>query len=84
MIIGDNSDSCNSLCTLYKQTTSYEILGKFKKNCTDRHDPFEKYKWDLREICISPIQSLSVHMANVNSIYGLSPFIDYKKLWKDI
>ena len=30
-----------------------------------------------KEICISPIKSLSLHLTNVNSSYGLSPFIDY-------
>jgi len=24
-----------------------------------------------------------VHITNINSGYGLSPFIDYKKLWDD-
>ena len=76
-----------SLCTFF---ISKQLLTKYwenlEKNCTDRHDPFEKYINEIyeNEICISPIQSLSVHMANVNSSYGLSPFIDYKKLWKDI
>ena len=26
--------------------------------------------------------ALAVHFTNINSIYGLSPFIDYKKLWE--
>jgi len=57
----------------------------FYKNCLDRHDPFEKYINEVyqNEICISPLKSLSVHFTNVNSSYGLSPFIDYKKLWKE-
>jgi hypothetical protein len=57
----------------------------FYKNCLDRHDPFEKYINEIyqNEICISPLKSLSVHFTNVNSSYGLSPFIDYKKLWKE-
>ena len=37
----------------------------------------------LSELGISPIKSLSVHLTNVNSSYGLSPFIDIKKLWED-
>jgi len=57
----------------------------FYKNCLDRHDPFEKYINEVyqNEICVSPLKSLSVHFTNVNSSYGLSPFIDYKKLWKE-
>ena len=73
-----------SLCTFF---TSKALLNKywdnFEKNCLDRHDPFEKYINEIyqKELCISPIKSLSVHMANVNSSYGLSPFVDYKTLW---
>ena len=73
-----------SLCTFF---TSKALLNKywdnFEKNCLDRHDPFEKYINEIyqKELCISPIKSLSVHMANVNSSYGLSPFVNYKKLW---
>jgi len=26
---------------------------------------------------------LSVHLTNINSSYGLSPFVDYKKLWDE-
>ena len=51
----------------------------------DRNDPFEKYINEIykSEICVSPLKSLSVHFTNVNSSYGLSPFIDYKKLWEE-
>ena len=74
-----------SLCTFF---TSKALLNKywdnFEKNCLDRHDPFEKYINEIyeKELCISPIKSLSIHMANINSSYGLSPFVDYKKLWE--
>ena len=34
-----------------------------------------------KEIAISPVMSLAIHLTNVNSSYGLSPFVDYKKLW---
>ena len=73
-----------TLCTFM---TSKNLLDKywdnFKKTCLDRHDPFEKYLNEIyeKEICISPIKSLSLHLTNVNSSYGLSPFIDFKKLW---
>ncbi len=75
-----------SLCTMM---TSKEILDKywdnFYQNCLDRHEPFEKYLNQIyeKEICISPIKSLAIHMTNVNSSYGLSPFIDYKSLWEE-
>ena len=73
-----------SLCTFM---TSKNLLDKywdnFTKTCQNRHDPFEKYINEIyeKEICISPIKSLSLHLTNVNSSYGLSPFIDFKKLW---
>ena len=35
------------------------------------------------EVCISPVKSLSLHLTNINSSYGLSPFLDYKKFWED-
>ena len=75
-----------SLCTFL---TSKDLLNiyweNFKKTCEDRHDPFEKYINEIykTEICVSPLKSLSVHFANINSSYGLAPFIDYKKLWDE-
>ena len=75
-----------SLCTFL---TSKNLLDKywdkFNQNCLDRHDPFEKYINEIyeKEICISPLKSLSLHLTNVNSSYGLSPFINYKKLWDE-
>ena len=57
----------------------------FFKTCEDLNNPWEKYFYDIyeKEICISPIKSLAVHITNINSGYGLSPFIDYKKLWDE-
>ena len=75
-----------TLCTFM---TSKDLLNKywenFEKTCLDRNDPFEKYINEIyeKEICISPIKSLSLHLTNVNSSYGLAPFIDYKKLWEE-
>ena len=75
-----------SLCTFL---TTKNFLNKYWNNfyqtCIDRHDPFEKHLNEIykKEVCISPIKSLSIHITNVNSSYGLSPFIDYKKLWEE-
>ena len=75
-----------SLCTFM---TTKSLLDKywsnFHNNCLDRHEPFEKYLNELytKEFCLSPLKSLSLHITNVNSSYGLSPFIDYKKLWDE-
>ena len=73
-----------TLCTFM---TSKNLLNqyweKFEKTCLDRHDPFEKHLNEIyeQEICISPIKSLSLHLTNINSSYGLAPYIDYKKMW---
>ena len=75
-----------SLCSFM---TSKIMIDKYWNNfyntCLDRNDPFEKYLNEIYKIefCISPLKSLSVHMTNINSSYGLSPFIDYKKIWDE-
>ena len=75
-----------TICTFM---TSKDLLNKywenFEKTCLDRNDPFEKYINEIyeNEICVSPIKSLSLHLTNINSSYGLAPFIDYKKLWDE-
>ena len=75
-----------SLCTFL---TTKNLLDKYWDNfyqtCLDRHYPFEKYLNEIykNEICISPLKSLSLHLTNINSSYGLSPFIDYEKLWEE-
>ena len=72
-----------TLCTFM---TSVSLLNKywnnFENTCLDRHDPFERYINQIyeKEICLSPLSSLSIHMTNINSSYGLPPFIDYKKI----
>ena len=73
-----------TLCTF--MTSKYllnQYWENFVKTCLDRNDPFEKYLNEIyqKELCFSPLKSLSLHLTNVNSSYGLSPFIDYKKLW---
>jgi hypothetical protein len=75
-----------TLCTF--MTTKFLLntyWNNFYNNCLDRHDPFEKYLNEIytKEFCISPLKSLSLHLTNINSSYGLSPFIDYKKLWDE-
>jgi len=73
-----------TLCTF--MTSKYllnQYWENFVKTCLDRNDPFEKYLNEIyqKELCFSPLKSLSLHLTNINSSYGLSPFIDYKKLW---
>ena len=62
-----------------------ENYSGLKKMGIEWTDPWEK---PLHEIynsypCLSPIPSLAVHCANINSIFGVSPFINLKKLWND-
>ena len=75
-----------TLCTFM---TSKSLVDKywnnFYNNCLDRNDPFEKHINEIytKEFCVSPLKSLSLHLTNVNSSYGLSPFINYKNLWDE-
>ena len=89
ILIGSNRHWRTINKTLCTFMLSKNLLNKywenFYKTCLDRHDPFEKYINEIyeNEVCISPIKSLSLHLTNINSSYGLSPFLDYKKLWED-
>ena len=74
------------LCTFMISKKMFQKhINNFEKTCEKRHDPFEKYLNEIlqKEIAVSPIKSLAIHLTNVNSSYGLSPFIDYKKLWDE-
>ena len=75
-----------TLCTFMTSKTMIDkYWNNFYNTCLDRNNPFEKYLNEIykKEFCISPLKSLSVHMTNINSSYGLSPFIDYKKIWDE-
>ena len=63
-------------------STRYDFKGSM---CEVEHYPFEKPLHDIynQELCISPIPSLAIHCTNVNSIFGLSPNVDWKKLWDE-
>ena len=34
-----------------------------------------------KEPCFSPIPSLAIHCANINSIYGISPNVNWQEIW---
>ena len=75
-----------TLCTfLTSQKLINQYWDKFISVCKTEHYPFEKPFHEIykKELCISPIPSLAVHFTNINSVYGLSPLINYKKLWED-
>ena len=75
-----------TLCTFL---TSKEIIDRYWDQiismCKFEHYPFEKPLHNIykKELCISPIPSLALHFTNVNSIYGLSPNVDWKRLWDE-
>lgn len=75
-----------SLCTFL---TSNLIVKKYWEDlisvCKFEHQPFEKPFHDVykKEFCLSPIPSLAIHCTNINSVYGLSPFINYKRIWEE-
>ena len=75
-----------SLCTFL---TSKKIIDKYFKKfisaCEFEHYPFEKPFHDIyqKELCISPMPALAVHFTNINSIYGLSPLVNYEELWEE-
>ena len=75
--------------TLVTFLTSKKLLLKhwdtFISMSQINHDPFEKplHEIYLKQYCLSPIPSLAMHCANINSIYGLSPFMEWKRLWDE-
>ena len=73
-----------TLCTFLTSRIMIEkYWDKYISMCEEEHSPFEKPMHDIytKELCISPIPSLAVHFTNVNSVFGISPNIDWEKLW---
>ena len=75
-----------TLCTFL---TSKIILQKhwekFISMCQFEHYPFEEPLHDIykSEYCLSPMPSLALHCTNINSVFGLSPNINWKKIWEE-
>ena len=75
-----------TLCTFL---TSTIILKKYWNHfismCQYEHHPFEQPLHNIykSEYCLSPIPSLALHCTNVNSIFGLSPTVDWIKVWEE-
>ena len=61
-----------------------ENYNNLKKMGIEWTDPWEKPLHNIYKSnpCLSPVPSLAVHCANINSVFGISPFIDLKKLWE--
>ena len=75
-----------TLCTfLSSKKMIQQYLKNIIKMCEFEHYPFEKPLHEIykKELCISPIPSLAVHFTNINSIFGLSPNVNWKRIWDD-
>tara|TARA_Y100000591_G_C21811341_1_gene688102 strand:- start:486 stop:1514 length:1029 start_codon:yes stop_codon:yes gene_type:complete len=89
IIIGGNYHWRTIKESLLTFLTSKSLLLKYwddlKLMSENEHSPFEAplHKIYEKETCISPIPSLAMHCTNINSIFGLSPNINWKKLWEE-
>ena len=75
-----------TLCTfLTSKFILQKYWNKFILMCQFEHYPFEQPLHDIykSEYCLSPIPSLAIHLTNINSIFGLSPNLDWKKIWDE-
>ena len=87
--LGENSHWRKVDETLCTFLTSRKIIEKhwdrYLSMCKKEHAPFEKPLHEIykEEICISPIPSLAIHFTNINSIFGLSPNVDWRQIWDE-
>ena len=73
-----------SLCTyMISSKVLNEYWVKYYEMMTNNYKTYEKPLHDIYKIvpCLSPIPTLSIHLANLNTIYGLSPLCDWQELW---
>ena len=89
IILGDQSHWRKIDQTLCTFLTSNKMITKYFENltsmCKFEHYPFEKPLHTIysKEYCFSPIPSLAMHCTNINSIYGLPPNFDIRKIWDE-
>jgi len=75
-----------TLCTfLMSKEMVVKYWDELISMCKFEHYPFEKPLHNIyeKEYCLSPIPSLAIHLTNINSVFGLSPNIDWKKNWDE-
>ena len=89
ILIGENYHWRSVKESLLTFMTSKSMIDKhfetLKNMAKIESDPFEKnlHKIYESELCLSPMPSLSIHCTNVNSIFGISPMVNVKKIWED-
>ena len=89
IFLGDKSHWRSIKETLCTFLMSKEMIIKYwdelTSMCKFEHYPFEKPLHNIykNEHCLSPIPSLAIHLTNINSVFGLSPNIDWKKTWDE-
>jgi len=89
ILIGNNYHWRTVNESLLTFLTSKNLVNKYWNElllmAENEHSPFETplHKIYEKELCLSPIPSLAMHCTNVNSIFGLSPNMNWKKLWDE-
>ena len=89
ILIGNNYHWRTVNESLLTFLTSKDLINKYWNElllmAKNEHAPFETplHKIYEKELCLSPIPSLAMHCTNVNSIFGLSPNMNWKKLWDE-
>ena len=89
ILVGENCHWRTVKESLLTFLTSKEMIIKHYDKLIDmaknESNPYEKKLHEIyeEELCLSPIPSLSIHCTNANSVFGLSPNVNIKKLWED-
>ena len=89
ILIGNNYHWRTVNESLLTFLTSKDLINKYWNElllmAENEHSPFETplHKIYEKELCLSPIPSLAMHCTNVNSIFGLSPNMNWKKIWDE-
>ena len=68
----------------FDKKTLKKFWSYYEDMFLNNYDPYEKPLHELYKNinCFSPMPSLSIHLTNINSIYGLSPLKDWLKIWE--
>ena len=69
--------------------TNKTLIDKYFKDLEkmgiEWRDPWEKPLHNIYKSnpCLSPVPSLAIHCANINSVFGISPLSNIKELWEE-